>query len=197
MEATLVELGLPHPGSEVLAAALGPPLLELLAEIGVPRERLDEGRDVYRRHYRERGELDCLPYPGMAELLDRLREAGVRTAVATSKGVEVALRMLEHFDLLHRFDVVEAASMTQAGVDKIAVIGAALARLRALPTAGTTVCPIMIGDRRFDIEGGRHHGLVTVAVRWGYAPEGELEASGADHLVGTVAELSDLLLGAG
>lgn len=192
MEATLAEMGLPHPGEAVLAAALGPPLLELLVEIGVPRERLDEGRTTYRRHYRESGEAACRPFDGIAELLDRLRDAGIPTAVATSKGVEVAERMLDAFDLRRRFDVVSAASMTQAGVDKVEVIGTALAALAPLTADGPAT---MIGDRRFDIEGGRHHGLRTVAVTWGYAPEGELASSGADVVVGTVDELASVLLG--
>ena len=195
MEATLAELGLPHPGDDVLRRALGPPLLELLVEIGVPRDRLDEGRLTYRRHYQATGETACVPYPGIAELLDDLRAEGVLLATATSKGVEVAVRMLEHFDLARRFDVVEAASMTQAGHDKVQVIGAALAGLQGItpgPLDGAAPA-VMVGDRSFDIDGGRHHGLRTIGVRWGYAPPGELEAAAPDAIVDTVAGLADQL----
>ncbi len=52
---------------------------------------------------------------------------------------------------------------------------------------------VMVGDRKFDIEGGRRHGLVTVGVAFGYAEEGELEAAGADFVAGTVEELGRLL----
>lgn len=221
MEATLADLDLPHPGDAVLAAALGPPLMELLVEIGVPNDRLDEARDTYRRHYRARGEAMCVPYPHMPELLDDLRAAGIATATATSKGVEVAHRMLDRYDLRRRFDVVAAASMTQAGHDKVAVVAEALdglAERNAVATDerraaldgltahdgtgphGESLSPLgvwMIGDRRFDIDAGRHHGLRTVAVTWGYAPPGELDAAHPDHTVDDVESLAALLLPGG
>ena len=53
---------------------------------------------------------------------------------------------------------------------------------------------VMIGDRKFDIAGGKAHGLVTVGVAFGYAEEGELEAAGADYVVQTVEELGRLLM---
>lgn len=192
MEATLLEMGLPDPGRDVLGGLLGPPLLAMLGEMGVPEERLDEGRVVYRRHYREHGEFECVVYEGMADLLDRLRDAGRATATATSKGIEPVERMLAHFDLRDRFDVVQAASMTQTGHSKIDVIGEALAGLEAI---GSTITgAVMVGDRSFDIDGGRHYGLTTIAVTWGYAPAGELESVGADHVVDSVDELAGLLL---
>lgn len=52
---------------------------------------------------------------------------------------------------------------------------------------------VMTGDRKYDIEGGKAHGLVTVGVSFGYAGDGELESTGADYLVDTVEELRRLL----
>lgn len=187
IEATLAEYDLPSPPRGELTRWLGPPLNEMLLELGVPDAHVDEARTVYRRHYREYGELRCSVYPGMPELLDRLREAGHPTATATSKGVDPTKRMLDHFGLRTRFDVVAAASMTATGHSKIDIIGTALDGLG--DRSGH-----MIGDRSFDILGGRHHALTTVGVGWGYAPDGELEAAGAHHIVATVDELADLLV---
>ncbi len=53
---------------------------------------------------------------------------------------------------------------------------------------------VMVGDRNFDIFGGKRYGLVTVGVTFGYAKEGELEEAGADYVVDTVEELGRLLL---
>jgi len=193
MELTLAEMSLPVPDRAVLGSLLGPPLLSVLAELGVPADRLDEGRVVYRRHYAERGEFECTVYPGMSDLLDRLRRAGHATATATSKGVDPAERMLAHFGLRDRFDVVCAASMTQAGHSKVDVVGEAMAGLEAIGAPATEA--VMVGDRVYDIEAGRHYGLTTVAVGWGYAPDGEHEAAGADLVAATVDELAGFLLG--
>ena len=52
---------------------------------------------------------------------------------------------------------------------------------------------VMIGDRKFDVAGGKEHGLVTVGVTFGYSPEGELEEANPDYLVDSVEELGRLL----
>src|SRR5262249_22459065 len=72
-EETLFEFGLRVPPRDELTAHLGPPLMTTLAALGVPPDRLDDARIVYRRHYREHGETDCVPYDGIGELLNRLR----------------------------------------------------------------------------------------------------------------------------
>ena len=50
----------------------------------------------------------------------------------------------------------------------------------------------MIGDRRMDIEGARHHGMRNVGVLWGFGGEQELRDAGADHLVMSPARLGPL-----
>ena len=37
---------------------------------------------------------------------------------------------------------------------------------------------VMVGDRKFDIIGGKEYGLHQIGVTYGYAPEGELEEAG-------------------
>lgn len=51
----------------------------------------------------------------------------------------------------------------------------------------------MIGDRRMDIEGARHHGLRSVGVLWGFGGEAELTAAGAGQLAREPAQLETLL----
>jgi hypothetical protein len=69
-------------------------------------------------------------------------------------------------------------------------------RLAGLEAAGApATTAVMVGDRNFDVEGGRHFGLVTIGVSWGYAPDDELTDAGADHIVTTIDDLAGLLLG--
>ena len=51
---------------------------------------------------------------------------------------------------------------------------------------------VMVGDRRYDIEGARAHGLSAVGVSWGYADPGELVDAGAERIVHHPSELIDL-----
>ena len=51
----------------------------------------------------------------------------------------------------------------------------------------------MVGDRKFDVNGAKALGVTSVAVSYGYAPEGELETCEPDYLVHTVEELGKIL----
>jgi len=55
----------------------------------------------------------------------------------------------------------------------------------------------MVGDRKFDISGGKEFGLTAVGVAWGYAGKGELEAAGADYIAKNVKQLEKYLLSGG
>lgn len=187
---TLAAMGLDVPDDATLATNLGPPLQTMLAQLGVPLDRVDEGRHVYRARYRTHGEHMFRVYDGIVELLDDLRAAGHRLATATSKGIEPTRRMLDHAGLTERFDVVAAASMDASAATKEAVIASALDQLGGPDPASTT----MVGDRHYDVVGGRSFGLRTVAVRWGYAPVGELDDVGADRVVDDLAGLRAVLL---
>lgn len=190
---TLRTMGLPERSRDELAANLGPPLIEMLAEVGVPPDRLDEGRDVYRARYRSHGEFDVTVYEGMADLLDELRAAGIGLATATSKGIDPTVRMLTHLGLADRFDRVAAASMDASAHHKVDVIAEALRQ--AAPDHGAAVA--MVGDRHYDMIGGRSFGLTTVGVTWGYGTRNELAGCEPDHLVDALDQLADVLLGRG
>lgn len=53
---------------------------------------------------------------------------------------------------------------------------------------------VMIGDRKYDINGAKYFGLRSIGVSYGFAPEGELKEAGADVIVDTVEELTQVLL---
>ena len=57
-------------------------------------------------------------YPGIREMLTRLKDAGLTLAVATSKPEPFAIQILEHFDLLSYFTLVGGADMEEIRVAK-------------------------------------------------------------------------------
>lgn len=185
--------GIEHPGPEVLHALVGPGLAHGLATIpGVGPELVPALIHTYRSHYVGQGMAEARIYPGITELLTALSEAGVPVAVATSKPTSLARLLLEQQGLAHLFDGVygspeaESETVTEG---KAAIVAAALAGEGMDP--GTTV---MVGDRRFDLEGAAANGLRSIGVRWGFAAAGELEAAGADAIVTDAGELAALLL---
>ncbi|MDE7238416.1 MAG: HAD hydrolase-like protein, partial [Lachnospiraceae bacterium] len=53
---------------------------------------------------------------------------------------------------------------------------------------------LMIGDRKFDVEGAHALGIRCVGVTYGYAQPGELEEAQADFLAASPDRLLELLL---
>jgi phosphoglycolate phosphatase-like HAD superfamily hydrolase len=154
-------------------------------------DRADEAIAAYRADYTTRGWSMNSVFDGIPALLDDLRTAGVRLAVATSKAEPTARRIIEHFGLDGHFEVVAGASIDGARSSKADVLGHALAQLGPLPER-----VLMVGDRRHDVEGAAAHGIDTVVVEWGYGagdfdgPEGA--AAGHRH-VSSVAGLREVL----
>ena len=53
---------------------------------------------------------------------------------------------------------------------------------------------VMIGDRKFDINGAKICGIPSIAVLYGYGSREELEEAGANGFASSTAELLDMLL---
>ncbi|MCD8068802.1 MAG: HAD hydrolase-like protein, partial [Lachnospiraceae bacterium] len=123
----------------------------------------------------------------------KLKAQGFHLSVASSKTEDTAKEILEHFGLDRYFEVIAGSDPKAMDSSKEEVIGDALNRLfhyRMIKKA----LVIMVGDRCFDVDAAKETGLSSVAVRYGYAPEGELEESQPDYIVSTVEELEKLLL---
>ena len=57
-----------------------------------------------------------------------------------------------------------------------------------------TAVTVMVGDRVFDIKGGKKNKLVTAAVAYGYGTREEIAAAKPDVVFETIAELSKTML---
>ena len=176
------ELGLPEPTPDQLTAMVGPPLQDGFADVlGVVD--VDRAVAAYRAHYGGGAVLDVTVYPGVPELLAELRADGQLLAVATSKPVEFARRILDHLGLAAAFDSVHGASMDGRVRHKQQVVALALA---AHPDGGQ---PVLVGDRAQDVVGARVHGLPCVGAGWGPARPGELAQAGAAAVAAVPGEV--------
>ena len=100
----LEHFGLPVPTREEMRVFVGPPLDQTFMEFGVLPEQVEEAIRVFRSRYVPIGILENYPYPGIRELLEQLNAAGHRLFVATSKPEEMALRVLDRFELSSFFE---------------------------------------------------------------------------------------------
>lgn len=119
-------------------------------------------------------------------------------AVASSKPEVFVRKILKHFEIEQYFDVIVGSELDGTRSQKEEVVEEALRQLYQIENQGEKSNhdrTVMIGDRKFDIQGAKLFNLVSVGVTFGYASPGELEEAGADYVVDTVEELEELLNG--
>ena len=183
----LERLGIPIPPRDALRVFVGPPLHDTFRQFGVPEAQVDEAIRIYRGRYVPIGKFEKTPYPGIRELLEKLRAQGNRLYVATSKPEEMAVEVLEHFDLAHFFDHICGASLDRSRIAKDAVIS------YLLQLHGADGQMVMVGDTVFDVLGAAAHGIHAVGVAWGYGSVEEMKKAGAAAIAVTMDELLSIL----
>lgn len=167
----------------VIGAPLHDVFADLLREAGKDETLSASCIARYRERYGEASLVETKAYEGMPELIEALAPHA-RLGVATTKPAEYACPILQAVGVLDLFEVVVGSPLhTHRSEGKATTIA------RALDSLGIRAPGTMVGDRRFDMEGGRANGLRTVGVLWGEGTRQELEAAGADVLVDRPAEL--------
>lgn len=183
----LEHYGLPIPDREEMRTFVGPPLHESFIRHGVPADKADEAIAIYRSRYIPIGAFENTPYPGILELLEKLKEQGYTLYVATSKPESTSIKILEHFDMAKYFDRICGASMDQSRSSKEAVIE------YLLQLNGRSDNMVMVGDTKFDIIGAKAHGIPGIGVSWGYGKVEDMEMAGAAAIAYSTEELYSLL----
>jgi len=185
--------GIPPMDEATELAILGPPFYESLPPLIGGPQRLPDVIAAYRAHYGDTsnggGMFNTRAYPGVAELLTRLDEDGRTLAVATSKPEAYAVPIVEHLGFDKRFATIGGHALDGSLGTKALVIGAVLERLGNPDPAEV----IMVGDRSHDVLGAREHGIDTIAITWGYAVPGELEAAKPRWVCTTADEVAEVL----
>ncbi len=189
----LRELDAEVPSADELNFCIGPPLWDSFRALLGERADVSDAVNLYREHFTDTGMYEADVYDGIGEMLTALRELGLPIYVATSKPHVYANTIAEHFGLSHYIDGLFGAELDGTNSDKTDLLAHALAETGADPFKS-----LMIGDRRYDIEGAQNNDIRTIGVLWGYADEGELHLAEADALAGApedIAEIAAEMLG--
>lgn len=173
-----------------LAAFIGPPLAQSFADFhDLSPEQAGQAVADYRERFAQVGMYENRVYDGIRELLTQLKASGRQLFVATSKPWAFARPIIEHFGLSDFFDQVYGSELDGQRTDKQSLL-AHILREQTLAADAT----LMIGDRRFDIEGARHNGLTSAAVSYGYGSADELRACAPDMIFDSPAAIADYFL---
>ena len=185
-ELTLEHYQLPVPTRTQMRSIVGPPLKDSFRRYGIPEAELDNATAFYRKHYLAVGQYENFPYPGIREVLQKLKDDGNSLYVATSKPETMAQNILRHFELDEYFEIICGAVSDANRSTKEAVIEHLLSLLDSREDL------VMVGDTIYDVKGAAYHGIPTVAVSWGYGVVEEMVAAGA-NIANSMDELYALL----
>lgn len=182
-----VKMNLPLDENADLSVVIGPPLKGSFARFGVPEDRLDEAVRTYRERYNTIGKYENRPYPGIEELLIRLKADGISLFVATSKPEPMAKDILGHFSLSQYFDEIAGATFDGSRGTKKEVI------VYLLEKTGFSGNAVMVGDTEFDITGAHETGIDGFGVTWGYGTVDSMKAAEAEGIAETMDELYQMI----
>lgn len=186
----LKKYGIEENDYEKLCKFIGPPLDVSFQEYyGFSKEQSLEAIEYYREYYKDKGIFENSVYDGFEEVVKKLKEAGKRLIVATSKPEPFARRIIEHFGLSPYFDYVAGMELDGRRGSKEEVINYALEACGIKDKSKV----LMVGDRRHDVIGARAAGIDCLGVLYGFGTREELEAAGAAYIIERPEEILNFI----
>ena len=189
MEYTFRAVGIDPAGID-LTRYLGPPLRRSFAEHMRSEEDVERMVHIYRDRYHEVGQHLCQVFPGVREMLTRLREEGVKLYTSTSKPTSVVTPILQEQGLAEFFNFIGGASEDKSVDTKTAVMRTVLTRPE-LQNARV----LMVGDRADDMRGAADCNVPAAAVLYVYGIREELLPFEPCFMPESCEQLADFILG--
>ena len=170
---------------------IGPPLLVTFQErFGADAQTAMELVKKYRERYTNQGVYESNLYKGIDNLLTALKKDGLKIGIASSKPQKYVETLLERFNVMKYFDCVCGVSFTADCESKASIISRCMASLAVEPEE-----VFMVGDKRYDIEGAKANGMLSVGVLWGYGTKFEFIEAGADFIADKPGDVESIALG--
>lgn len=188
MEYTFQQMGIDPSGID-LTRYLGPPLRRSFGEHFSDEATVERMVTIYRDRYAVDGCHRCEVFDGVIDMLNELRDAGIRLYTATSKPTTVVTPILEEKGLAEYFTFIGGASEDSSVDTKTAVMQQVLARSEL---EGARV--LMVGDRHDDMRGAADCGVPAAGVLYGYGSEQELAPFSPVLLAKNCRQLVDYIL---
>lgn len=168
---------------------IGPPVFDsFMKMLNLTRSEAAFAVEKYRECYALGAMYDLDVYPGIIELLEELNKAEIPVAICSSKPakfINAILKNLKAENLIDMVSCLEADGMTKTKREMIddAAAHFGIGKDRIL----------MVGDRKFDIEGAKEAGVHSCGAAYGYGSIEELTKAGAETIVSDVTELKNLI----
>ena len=149
-------------------------------------ELFSEVAEYYYNIYDKKPLYLTKAYDGIENMLGRLSEKGIKTAILSNKPhnatVNVAKEILSKFDFTHVQGNIEGIPLKPEPESLLNII--------KILDVKKEEC-LYIGDTSTDIETGKNADVKTVGVLWGFRTEEELKKAGADLIASKPEDIAE------
>lgn len=179
------------PEYEKLTCFIGPPLLITFQEdFGADAALADKLVKKFRERYTNKGILESHPYDGIKELVLRLKNEGIKLGIASSKPIDYVEALLDRDGLKQYFDSICAVSFSADCESKANIISRCI---KELDVSGNET--LMVGDKKYDIEGAKANLIDSCGVLWGYGSRMEFAQANAKFVAEKTDDIYSIALG--
>lgn len=182
----LSKFGIEEPDRAKLLRFIGPPLYISFDEYyGLKGQDLEDAIEYFRDIYDNETYKEAPLFDGIEEVLDSLKSKGKTIIMVTSKPGYMAQKVAANTGIDKFFDHIVAPGAEMKDPSKADLLR------KAMEYMGNDdrKTMIMIGDRRYDIEGACEVDVDSIGVLYGYGSKEELTLAGATYLVDEPADI--------
>lgn len=193
LEYAIKTLEKPMPDLDDYTLYIGPPLIDTFLNVcHFSEDEACKGVDLYRYYYNKTGKFDNKLYDGVRELLFKLKEQNVKTAVCTSKYEKFAKVIMDIIGITNCFGAICGSNLDKSRKDKKDLIPYAVKTLGGdFEKEKDSV--VMLGDTHFDARGARLCGVDFIGVEYGYGTVNSMKSEGAATFAKTPQDIFALL----
>ncbi len=140
----------------------------------------------YVSYYTDHASIYSTAYEGILEMLDKLKAAGIKTAIISNKGnAHVKMLNEKYFGDRIDFAIGEGEGLEpKPSPDMYIYVRKQLG----------VSSPVYVGDSEFDTRFARIIGCDCVSVTWGYRTEEVLKAENPEFIAHSTDELTEILI---
>ncbi|MBP5711397.1 MAG: HAD family hydrolase [Prevotella sp.] len=159
-------------------------LMERAIPNGLDNPLFEETLQTFRQHYLLHNLDTTRPYPGIMEMLGKLKEQGKNIAVVSNKFYTATQDLCKHFF----GDTIQVAIGEREDIKKKPAPDTVLEALRQLQA--TKQDAVYVGDSDVDVETARNSGIPCISVLWGFRSKSFLLSHGATTFIESPSELT-------
>ena len=150
-------------------------------------QRIEEMLKIFLLHYTHNIDDDSVLFNNVRNVLEFLKDNGIKLAVCTNKMERLSNILLEKLNVLHMFDyLVGGDSLSKSKPDPFPL-------LNICKKLNTEISDsIMIGDSVTDLNAGKGAGMPVVLVSYGYTDNKDIYNE-ADLVINDFSQLKELV----